>query len=525
MNRLRRLAGAFLLASAAPAAEAESVLRVVAHADLKNLDPIWTTAYISRNHGYMVYDTLFALDENLEPQPQMVEDWSVSADGLVWTFGLRGGLAWHDGAPVTAADCVASIERWGARDGMGQKLMDATAALTVIDDRTFSLTLAQPYGLVLQSLGKISSNVPFMMPERLARTDPFEQVAESIGSGPFLFAAEEWVPGAKAVYVRNPVYVPRAEAPSFAAGGKVAKVDRVEWLYIPDAATAMNALIGGEVDYIELPPHDLLPIMEASPGVVVETLDTLGSQGWIRLNHLLPPFDDARAREAVLWAIDQTHYLQATVGNPDYYEECAAYFGCGTTFETDIGTEALMRQDLDRARALVAESGHVGSRVVILQATDVAINAGAALVTAGLLREIGFDAELQAMDWSTLTSRRAISDPVDRGGWNVFITRWIGADILNPVSNIGVSGGCLERAWFGWPCDPLIEELRDNFARAAGLDEQRRLVGEVQKRALEIVAYGNFGRWLNPVAYRESLSGLIPAPAPFFWNIEKRGSR
>ena len=221
MRRSLRLAASIAAAAALAApAGAESVLRVVAHADLKNLDPIWTTAYISRNHGYMVYDTLFALDENLEPQPQMVEDWSVSADGLVWTFGLRDGLVWRDGAPVTAADCVASIERWGARDGMGQKLMDATAALTVIDDRTFSLTLAQPYGLVLQSLGKISSNVPFMMPERLARTDPFEQVAESIGSGPFLFAAEEWVPGAKAVYVRNPAYVPRAEAPSFAAGGK-----------------------------------------------------------------------------------------------------------------------------------------------------------------------------------------------------------------------------------------------------------------------------------------------------------------
>ena len=524
MIRTLRLAGAAAIAAAAVAAPAgaESVLRIVPHADLKNLDPIWTTAYISRNHGYMIYDTLFALDENLEVRPQMVESWSTSADGLVWTFELRDGLAWHDGAPVTAADCVASLERWGARDGMGQKLMDATAALAVIDDRTFSLTLEEPYGLVLQSLGKISSNVPFMMPERLARTDPFEQVPETVGSGPFVFAAEEWVPGAKAVYLRNPAYVPRAEAPSFASGGKRAKVDRVEWLYIPDAATAMNALISGEVDFFELPPHDLLPVMEASPGVTVTTLDTLGNQGWVRLNHRLPPFDNPKAREAVLWAIDQSHYLQAVIGNPDYYSECAAYFGCGTPLETDIGAEALMTQDLDRARALVAESGQAGARVVILQATDIPINNGAALITAGLLREIGFEPELQAMDWSTLTSRRAVSEPVDRGGWNVFITWWIAADILNPVSNIGVSGGCLERGWFGWPCDPLIEDLRDSFARAAGFDEQRRLAEAVQERALEIVAYGNLGRWFNPVAYRESLSGLILSPVLFFWNIEKR---
>lgn len=510
-----------IAANAAPAA-AESVLRMVPHADLKNLDPIWTTAYISRNHGYMVYDTLFALDETLEVRPQMVDEWSVSADGLTWTFGLRGGLLWHDGAPVTAADCVASIRRWGARDGMGQKLMDATAALDVVDDRTFTLTLKEPYGLVLQSLGKISSNVPFMMPARLAETDPFEQVPETVGSGPFVFVAEEWVPGAKVVYARNPHYAPRDEPPSFAAGGKRVKVDRVEWHYIPDSATAMNALIGGEVDYLELPPHDLLPIMEASPGIVVETLDSLGNQGWIRLNHRLPPFDDPKMREAMLWTIDQTDYLQATVGNPAYYRPCAAYFGCGTPFETDAGTEALMTRDLDRARALVAESGYDGRPVVILQASDIPINNGAALVTAQRLREIGVATELQAMDWSTLTSRRAISDPVDSGGWNIFITWWIGADVLNPVANIGVSGGCLERAWFGWPCDPMIEELRDRFARATGMDEQRRLAGEVQRRAVEIVAYGNFGQWFNPVAYRDNLAGLIKSPVPFFWNIEKR---
>ena len=527
MIRFSRLAaGAAALLSAlalggAPAG-AESVLRIAPHADLKNLDPIWTTAYISRNHGYMVYDTLFALDETLEVRPQMVEDWSESADGLVWTFRLRDGLFWHDGAPVTAADCVASIERWGARDGMGQKLMDATAALAVVDDRAFTLTLKEPYGLVLRSLGKISSNVPFMMPERLARADPFEQVPETVGSGPFIFAADEWVPGARAVYVKNPQYAPRDEPPSFAAGGKRARVDRVEWHYIPDSATAMNAIIGGEIDYFELPPHDLLPIMEASPGVIVETLDTLGSQGWIRLNHRLPPFDDPKMRQAVLWAVDQNHYLRATIGDPAYFRTCPAYFACGAPLESDVGSEALMTRDLDRARALVAESGYDGTPVVILQATDIPINNGAALVTAELLRDIGVEAELQAMDWSTLTSRRAISDSVENGGWNLFITWWIGGDILDPVANIGVSGGCLERAWFGWPCDPAIEALRDRFARAVGADSQRRLADEVQKRAFEIVPYVNFGQWFNPIAYRDDLVGLIKSPVPFFWNVEKR---
>ena len=233
---------------------ADSTIRMVAHADLKNIDPIWTTAYITRNHGYMVYDTLFALDANFEPQPQMVDDYILSEDGLTYEFALRNGLQWHDGNPVTAEDCVASLRRWGARDGMGQKLMDMTASLEAIDPRTFRLTLKEPYGLVVDSLAKISSNVPFMMPAHLANTDPFKQVPETIGSGPFKFVKDEWIPGVKVVYIKNEDYLPRSEPASFAAGGKTVKVDRVEWLYIPDAATAMNALMAGEIDFFEVPP-------------------------------------------------------------------------------------------------------------------------------------------------------------------------------------------------------------------------------------------------------------------------------
>ena len=523
MSIMRRIALALLaLCWASSFASADSVLRIVPHADLKNIDPIWTTAYITRNHGYMVYDTLFALDENLDVQPQMVSDWSVSADGLTYRFSLRDGLAWHDGAPVTAADCVASIVRWSARDGMGQKLADATKALRVVDDATFELELTAPYGLVLQSLGKISSNVPFMMPKRHAETDPFAQVPEIIGSGPFIFVKEEWVPGAKVVYVKNQNYVPRAEAPSFAAGAKVAKVDRVEWHYIPDAATAMNALISGEVDYFELPPHDLLPIMEASPGVTVENLDPLGVQGWIRMNHLHPPFDNVKMRQAVLWLLDQELYMRAAVGNPAYYQVCPALFACGTPYETDIGSQALAGIDPDKARALVAEAGYDGTPVVILQPTDIAILNSASLVTAQTLRGAGIAVEMQAMDWSTLTSRRAISDPVGQGGWNLFHTWALAVDAANPVANIAVSGGCRERAWFGWPCDTEIETLRDEFARATDPAEQVRLAERIQARAFEVVTHGTYGQWTNPVAYRENLIGLNASPVPFFWNIEKR---
>ena len=502
-------------------AYADNIIRMVAHADLKNIDPIWTTAYITRNHGYMVYDTLFALDENFVPQPQMVEQYILREDGLTYEFTLRSGLQWHDDKPVTALDCVASLRRWGARDGMGQKLMDMTASLEAVNDLTFRLTLKEPYGLVIDSLAKISSNVPFMMPERLAKTDPFEQVPETIGSGPFKFIKDEWIPGVKVVYVKNEAYVPREEPASFAAGGKVVNVDRVEWLYIPDPATAMNALIAGEIDFFEVPPVDLLPILQSDPDIVIKPLP-LGIQGWVRLNHLHPPFDKPAARQAMLWLVDQQNFLQAVVGNPEYFQTCPAFFGCGTPLETDVGSESLMGHDMNRARELFAEAGYDGDPVVVMQATDIPMGSGAALMTAQLLREAGIKVELQAMDWSTLTSRRAMMDPPSEGGWNIFITWWSGADIFNPITNIGVSGGCQERAWFGWPCDEELERLRNEYALATSPEEQISLAKQIQKRAYEVVTYVNFGEFNTPYAYRNNLTGLLSSPVPFFWNVEKQ---
>ncbi|MCB1741591.1 MAG: ABC transporter substrate-binding protein [Gammaproteobacteria bacterium] len=511
-------AGAMLVSGAL---SAETVLRVVPHADLKNLDPIWTTAYITRNHGYMVYDTLFATDADLKVQPQMVDTWKVSDDSLVYTFTLRDGLKWHDGQPVKSEDCIASIRRWGKRDGMGQKLMDFTKSMDVVDDKTFTLTLKEPYGLVLDSLGKISSNVPFMMPKRLAEVDAFEQVPEIVGSGPFKFVKDEWVPGSKIVYVKNTDYVPRAEPASGAAGGKVVKVDRVEWVYIPDPATTMNALVNGEVDLWETPAVDMVPILKTNPDVVIKVIDPLGTQGWLRPNHLYPPFDNAKARQALLWAVNQEEYLQAIVGDPSLYKVCPAYFICGTPNETDIGTEPLRTVDREKAKALLKEAGYNGEKIVLMQPTDIPLLSNASLVTAQMLRDIGMNVDVQAMDWSTLTSRRAEKKPPAEGGWNIFHTYSTGADVQSPVSNIGISGGGVEKAWFGWPTDAKTEELRDAYSRATTDADKKKIVEELQARLFEVVPYVNYGQWFQPMAWHKSLSGVLVSPVPFFWNIEK----
>src|SRR5450631_575386 len=318
---------------------AGKTITAVMHSDLRIIDPGFTTAYITRDHGYMVYDTLLATDSSFKIQPQMA-DWKVSDDKLTYTFTLREGLKWHDGSPVTAEDCVASLKRWSKNETMGQTLMDFTASLEATDDRTITLKLKEPYGLVLESIGKPSSVVPFMMPKRLAETPVGQQIPEQIGSGPFKFVKAEFQPGVKAVYEKNTDYVPRKEPPSWTAGGKVVKVDRVEWITMPDAQTAVNALQSGDIDFMEFPPLELEPVLAANKDLKVEVLNKFGFQTLGRMNFLYPPFDNVKVRRAALLALNQKDVLDALVGNPAYYKICGAVFGCGTPLASDAGSES-----------------------------------------------------------------------------------------------------------------------------------------------------------------------------------------
>jgi peptide/nickel transport system substrate-binding protein len=510
-----------LAVGSAPAA-AETTLRVVMHSALRVLDPILTTAYITRNHGYMIYDTLFAMDEHFQVKPQMVKAWTVSADKLVYTFTLRDGLKFHDGTPVTSADVIASLKRWGERDSMGQKLMDFTKELRAVDAKTFQLVLKAPYGLVLDSLGKPSSNVPFIMPKRIAETPSTKPVAEHIGSGPFRFVQAEFQPGVKAVYVKNRDYVPRPEPPSWAAGGKVVKVDRVEWIAMPDHQTAVNALINGEIDYMETPPHDLYPLLQAASGVRMRVINKLGSQGMLRFNHLHPPFNNPKIRLAVAVAVRQEDYMKAWISDPKYRRTCMAMFVCGTPLATDAGSEGLMQGHLDRARQLLKEAGYDGTPVVIMHPTDVHTINSYPIVTAQVLRQIGMTVDVQAMDWQTLVARRAKQEPPAQGGWNMFHTNWVAHDVMNPIVNAGVNAGGPKRAWFGWPDDPTLEDLRDAYARSTDPAKQKQLAAEIQKRAYQTLVYLPLGEYTTNIAYRENLVGVLDGPAPFFWNIEKK---
>ncbi len=506
-----------------PQAEAAGkTISAVMHSDLRIIDPIFTTAYITRDHGYMVYDTLVATDANFKIQPQMA-DWKVSDDKLTYTFTLRDGLKWHDGTPVTAEDCVASLKRWGKVDGMGQKLMDFTASIEAADPKTITLKLKEPYGLVLESIGKPSSRVAFMMPKRLADTPPDKQIPEQIGSGPFKFVAAEFQPGVKAVYEKNPDYVPRKEAPSWTAGAKVVKVDRVEWITMPDAQTAVNALQSGDIDFMENPPFEMLPILEGNKDLKVEVLNKFGFQTLGRMNFLHPPFDNVKVRRAAFLAMNQKDVLDALVGNPKYYQICGAFFVCGTPLETDVGAESLVKGNgMAEAKKELAASGYDGTPVVIMAPGDVVTLKAQPVVAAQLLREAGFKVDLQATDWQTVVSRRTSQKPPKEGGWNMFFTNWVSADVDNPVSNLSIGGQGKNGGWFGWAENATIEKLRDQFARSGSLDEKKKIAAEIQKEAYEQVIYVPLGQYLIPTAWRKSLTGVIDGPAtPVFWNIDK----
>ncbi|HXO03241.1 MAG TPA: ABC transporter substrate-binding protein, partial [Stellaceae bacterium] len=436
-GRLAAVALVVLVGLGTAGASAQSgpkTLRFIPQADLRSIDPIWTTAYVTRNFGYLVFDTLFALDKDFKPQPQMVDTWTVSDDKLAWKFTLRPGLKWHDGAPVRAADCVASIERWGKRDPFGQKLMDSVDTITADSDNTFTIKLKSPFPLMLSALGKLSSNVPFMMPERIAKTDPFQQIPEAIGSGPFKFVKEEWVPGNKAVFVKNSDYIPRQEPPSFASGGKVAKVDRIEWLYIPDSATAAGALKAGEADWYEQPTSDMLPVFAGDPNIKVAIVDTLGNIGILRFNHILPPFNNPKMREAVLNLVNQKDYMAAVAGDEKYWKTCVTIYVCGGPLETTAGADALLHgPNLEKAKALIKEAGYSGEKIVLLSATDQSIVQNQALVTQAALTKAGLNVQLDANDWGTLITRRASKEPIDKGGWNIFHTWTSAPDMLSPA--------------------------------------------------------------------------------------------
>ena len=516
------VAGSGGMAAPALSQAANRTLRFVPQANLANFDPIWGTQYVVRNAAVLVWDTLYGFDDKLEAQRQMVEGEQVSQDGLTWTFRLREGLRFHDNEPVRARDVVASINRWMPRDPMGQLLRALGDELVAVDDRTFRWRLKAPFPKMKMALGKNATPMCFIMPERIAtRFDSFTQVNEYVGSGPMRFVRNEWVPGARAVFQRFDGYVPRNEPASWLAGGKRMMVDRVEWVIMPDPATASAALQNGEVDWWENPITDLVPVLRRNRNIAVDIADPLGNIGSFRMNHLQPPFNNPRVRRAVMTALSQRDYMTALVGNDEnLWKTLGGFFTPGTPLYTEEGGEMMKAANMERGRQMLRESGYAGEPVVCLVAQDQPITKAQGDVTADLLRRLGMTVDYVATDWGTVGQRRALKNPPNQGGWSMFHTWHAGADAINPVLYNAVRANG-DGAWFGWPDVPAVEAEVPNWLAASNLAEERAAIGRLNRAAVDNVVYCPTGFFLGYQAWRRNVSGIVKGPIPFAWGVSK----
>jgi peptide/nickel transport system substrate-binding protein len=525
LTRRTVLAGAAALPLGAPAisaAQGSRVIKFVPHADLTIIDPSWSTAYITRTHAMLAYDTLYGTDANFNATPQMAAGHMMEDGGKIWTITLRDGLKFHDGEPVLAKDCVASIRRWSLRDNMGQTLMDRVDEMVTLDDKRFRIRFKVPFPMVPAALGKPGSAVCAIMPERLIAAAENKAITEVVGSGPFRFVPGERVAGSRVVYVRNPDYVPRSGGTaSFIAGPKVVNVDRVEWHVLPDAATAGAALQAGEIDWWESPASDLLPLLRRNANITVQNHDQTGYLGWLRLNHLIPPFNNPAIRRALWWAVSQEDYMTAVVGDaPDMWRQGVGFFAPVGPWASDAGMERLnSKRDLERAKREIIAAGYKGEKVVILVPTDIGSLKAYGDVGADLFKRIGLNVDAQYMDWGTMVQRLARQDAAEQGGWNAFHSNWSGMDQMDPAVNTSLRANG-RRGRVGWPDSPRLEELRDAWLAAGSVEEQKRLAREIQLQAFEDVPYIPLGQFYSPMAYRKNVTGVLEG-YPLFWNVRK----
>ena len=523
IGRRHVLAGAAAATLSAPALAQDArsrVLRFVPQTSLTSLDPIWTTASVTTGHGYFVFDTLYGVDDALNPRPQMAEGHSVSDDGRTWSIRLRPGLKFHDGEPVRASDCAASLARWSKRDSFGAVLAKAVDAWEAADDRTLRIRLNRPFPPLLDALAKPTSLAAFIMPERLARTDANTQITEMVGSGPYQFLKDEFVSGSRVAYRAFAGYQPRPEPAQFTSGGKRAHFERIEWQVIPDAATAAAALRNNEVDWWEYALPDLIPSLQRA-GVTIATGDALGYISILRFNSATAPFDNPALRRAVLSAIDQADYMRAVNGDAVKWRGCAAMFPCGAQHVAEEASGPLKdKPDLAKAAAAIKAAGYKGERVVIINPGDFPSIGPLGEVTADLLRRLGMNVDLQTMDWGTVIQRRTSKAPSDAGGWNVFHTWTPGVAITNPAVNYYIRG-LGQAGWFGWYDNPAVEKLTETWLDAKSDAELDRVFAAIQTNALEGVPIIPLGQYFPPTAYRSNLKGVVKGTNCYPWNVER----
>src|SRR5258708_10768727 len=287
---------------------------------------------------------------------------------------------------------------------------------------------------------------------------------------------------------------------------------------MPDQATAVAALNAGEVDLHDQPPIDLVPIVEKNPDIVLQVVGPIPAVGVVRPNHLYPPFNNLKARQALSAMMNQTDCLRAGAGDKKWWSTCFSYFVCGAPYGSEAGSEGYRQPDMAKAKQLMAESGYKGEKVVIIGATDIPSLNAMTLVTADKLKQIGVNVDLQMSDWGSVVTRRGKKEPPDQGGWNIFHTTWGGLSMSHPLLNVAVNEQCGGNNWFGWPCDEETNKLLDRFIRAPEPAQQKQIAEAYQKRLWEGQPLALTGQYNQPTFYRKNVEGVLKAIVLVFWN-------
>jgi peptide/nickel transport system substrate-binding protein len=507
----------------ASAQSTSKVLRVVPSADVAELDPARAANQIGRIYSQMVFDTLFALDQNLSPKPMMVDKETISSDGLTYTFTLRTGLKFHDGSPVTTRDVTASLTHWMDGASTGGELKSRLEAMSIVDPLTFTLKLKQRFGLLEFLLAGAGAPIAGIMREADATRDASVPLTNPIGSGPFRYVASERESGHRVVFARNADYIPRAEPPDGAAGARIVKVDRVKWTIIPDPTTAANALVTGEADFWDTVTAEMVPFLK-SHGINVRRTASLPSVAWIRPNFELPPFNDARARQALALLVDQKEFMQVVAGdNPS--STCYSFSVCGSLLGTEIGSEPYHKTDVAKAKELLAEAGYKGEPVVVLGTPQLPIISVMSQLLAQRLREAGVNVDLEMGDWATVFTRMNTAHLAPgHGGWNVTATYSLGGTSFNPLTNtmLNTSCGPTSTSRMGWPCDEQGDELRRAVLAAPDEAARKAAFETFQKRMWQFIPFVPAGQFDQQNAYGKNISGVLGGYVISYWNIEKK---
>ncbi|CCM79851.1 ABC transporter substrate-binding protein [Rhizobium mesoamericanum] len=504
---------------ASPAAA--DTLRVIADGDMKIPDPMVTTSWDTQVHAYLIYDKLFEMDESGSPQPELAEKVEASSNLKSFTISLRKGLKFSDGSPLTTDDVIQSLKRWSSRDVTGLLFAARLKNMSKLDDQTFRIEMSEPFD-VPEALAGITGNPAFIMPKRVATNPPTDAITDATGSGPYMFDLSTWQAGQTREYTKNPFYVPRKEPPSYYSGRKVAMFDKIEISYVPDPNTALAGMLTGKFDIWSAPPMDSVVALRGKPDLVVDK--GTPAQGNIRPNYLVPPFNNVKARQALAYLIDQSEINLLSVGDPQFWRTCYAYLKCGSKYG-DEGAYTGHRgvADYDKAKTLLQESGYKGEPIVILDPTDAAYDHAQMLYVAAQLRKIGANVDVQSMDWSTLASRRISKKPASEGGWNLFSSIMEGEAATSPLRHLQLASNC-ENAWFGWPCDAEIEQLRAAFIGAKDDDQRKEVAYKLQKRASEYLPFILTGESNYARVHRSDIEGFnAAAPRLYFWNITRKG--